>query len=99
MVFNTYVINLDKDRARWNKQSMVLKSVGIRPIRIPGLLGNQVSPRFIDQHFTKSCQFICPKSVYGCVSSHLLALKTFLDTDPAPFALILEDDASPFLTT
>lgn len=95
MVFNTYVINLDKDRERWNKQSLALNSVGIRPVRIPGLLGNQVSQQFIDQHFSTSCQLTCPKSVYGCVSSHLLAFKTFLETDPAPFALILEDDAYP----
>lgn len=95
MVFNTYVINLDKDIDRWKKQSSILKSIGINPTRVRGLLGNEVSQDFISQHFTNSCQLTCPKSVYGCVSSHLLTFKTFLDTDPAPFALILEDDAYP----
>ena len=98
MSLNTYVINLDKDAARWKRQSVELKKVGLQPIRIPGILGKDVPIGLIDKHFTKTCNAFCPMSVIGCATSHLKAMNHFYSNDPAPFCLIMEDDAYPMFT-
>ena len=95
MSLNTYVINLDKDKKRWERHSQELKKVGLQPIRIPGILGKDVTTEFIRNHITVACEAMCPMSVIGCTASHIKAMKTFYDNDPAPFALIVEDDAYP----
>jgi GR25 family glycosyltransferase involved in LPS biosynthesis len=95
VLFDTYVINMDSQKSRWEAQSKALDGIGINPIRIPGvLITDQDVSGYIDDNFTKFCKYTCPYSAIGITASHKKACSEFLKTDNS-VALILEDDAYP----
>ena len=92
---NFYVINLDKDRDRWAKQKPELEKAGIQPIRVPGIMYDEVTEEQKNKYFSKFCKYTCPKSVIGSGYAHLNAMRIFYETDPNDICIILEDDAYP----
>ena len=95
MDFNTYVINLDEQKKRYETQEKKLNDVGIYPVRIPGNYRKDVSKSIYDKHFHTFYKPFMPDPVIGSTSSHLKAVQYFLDNDTNEVALILEDDAYP----
>lgn len=93
MDFKTYVINLDKNKDRWEMQSKILKNVDINPIRFPGYMYKDIEINDILNNFDLYYHF-CTESMIGCAYSHLKVLETFLKTNEK-VCLILEDDAYP----
>ena len=92
-MFNTYVINLKKDRERWVRIYNHLKEHNINPIRFNAIYGKTLKQNEYSQHITKKCQIFCPDSVKGCGLSHILLSKYLYNNDKNEFALVLEDDA------
>lgn len=97
MNFTTYVINLDSQRERFEAQSKSLREVGILPVRIRAFTRDEIPEQDVDRHFARHARHVTPHSNMACAYSHIVALKTFLETDPKPVALILEDDAFPLV--
>jgi len=97
MNFTTYVINLDSQRERFEAQSQSLREVGILPVRIRAFTRDEIPEQDVDRHFARHARHVTPHSNMACAYSHIVALKTFLETDPKPVALILEDDAFPLV--
>ena len=92
-MFNTYVINLKKDRERWVRIYNHLKEHNIKPIRFNAIYGKKLKKKEYSEHITKKCQIFCPDSVKGCGLSHILLSKYLYNNDKNEFALVLEDDA------
>lgn len=95
MKFNTYIINLDTHIPRYEAQVKQLNAVGINPIRIRAFTYDDIPEEEVAKHFAESAPRWTPKSIVACGYSHKMAIKTFLDQDEYPVALILEDDAFP----
>ena len=95
MDFNTYVINLDSQKKRYDVQEKKLNEVGIYPVRISGYRFEDIDKSELQKHFVRTTPFFQPRSAIGCTYSHIQALKHFLKNDSNEFALILEDDAFP----
>ncbi len=93
MDFKTYVINLDKNKDRWNKLSKELLNVGIQPQRFSGYRYNDIDKQEILNKFGLFYHF-STESMIGCAYSHLKVLEKFLKTNDK-VCLILEDDAYP----
>ena len=98
MTFNTYVINLDSQKKRYEVQEKKLNEVGIYPTRISGYTFEEIGESALQNQFVRTTPFLNPKNATGCSYSHIQALKHFLENDPYDVALILEDDAFPLLT-
>ena len=92
-MFNTYVINLKKDRERWFRIYNHLKEHNIKPIRFNAVYGKTLKKKDYSEYITKKCQIFCPDSVKGCGLSHILLSKYLYNNDKNEFALVLEDDA------
>jgi len=98
MTFNTYVINLDSQKKRYEVQEKKLNEVGIYPTRISGYTFEEIGESELQKHFVQTTPFLKPRNTVGCSYSHIQALKYFLKNDPNEVALILEDDAFPLFT-
>ena len=98
MTFNTYVINLDSQKKRYEVQEKKLNEVGIYPTRINGYTFEEIDKSGLQNHFVQTTPFLKPRNATGCSYSHIRALKHFLENDPYDVALILEDDAFPLFT-
>jgi len=98
MTFNTYVINLDSQKKRYEVQENKLNEVGIYPTRISGYTFEEIGESELQKHFVQTTPFLKPRNTVGCSYSHIQALKHFLENDPYDVALILEDDAFPLFT-
>ena len=98
MTFNTYVINLDSQKKRYEVQEKKLNEVGIYPTRINGYTFEEIGESELQKHFVQTTPFLKPRNTVGCSYSHIQALKHFLENDPYDVALILEDDAFPLFT-
>ena len=98
MDFNTYVINLDSQKKRYDVQEKKLNEVEIYPIRISGYRFEDIDKSELQKHFVQTTPLLKPRSAIGCTYSHIQALKYFLKNDTNEFALILEDDAFPLFT-
>jgi len=95
MTFNTYVINLDSQKKRYEAQEKKLNEVGIYPTRISGYRFKEIENSELQKHFVQTTPLLKPRSAIGCTYSHIQALKYFIKNDPNEVALILEDDAFP----
>lgn len=95
MDFNTYVINLDSQKKRYEVQKKKLNEVGIYPIRISGYMFEEIDKSELEKHFSYLSPYLTPRGTIGCSYSHVKALKHFLENDSNEVALILEDDAYP----
>tara|TARA_R100000900_G_scaffold144475_1_gene128592 strand:+ start:7582 stop:8385 length:804 start_codon:yes stop_codon:yes gene_type:complete len=98
MTFNTYVINLDSQKKRYEVQEKKLNEVGIYPTRISGYTFQEIDKSELQNQFVRTTPFLKPRNATGCSYSHIQALKHFLENDPYDVALILEDDAFPLFT-
>lgn len=92
-----YVINLERDRERWetvaasaaeHAPQIVLHRVDAADGRAPEHAGREMADV---PTFRRICGREMLPGEYGCYISHLKALRAFLD-DGAPYGLILEDD-------
>jgi GR25 family glycosyltransferase involved in LPS biosynthesis len=95
MDFNTYVINLDSQKRRFETQSKYLTNVGITPIRNRAFLYDEISNEEFNRHFLPKAKLFTSQSSIACCYSHMKVLEQFVMNDPNPVALILEDDAYP----
>lgn len=96
-LFAYYVINLDKDKVRWQRINEHLLAQGIKAERISAVYAADLPEEEIAKVYGAELnqeQFFLPlkPAEIGCFMSHLKTLKTFLDQNERPFAVILEDD-------
>jgi len=88
--FDTYVINLDKDKCKYEKLSNSLNAKHIKHTRFSAIHGKTINNQY-DEHIVNYKDFI-PKNILGCGLSHFFVCKNhFKKTDKHAF--ILEDDA------
>ena len=85
-----FLINLDKDQARFDWVADQLRRARIALHRVPAVLGSALPAPVIARHRTAGQPALSPPEI-GCIESHILAAQTLLDTD-LPHGLILEDD-------
>ena len=93
--FNTYVINLKKDKDKLAKITKDLNNIKFNFIRFDAINGRHTDNKILKKYVSNICNNFCPDAVIGCGLSHILLAKYFLKNDPNNFALILEDDAVP----
>tara|TARA_Y100000768_G_C23864875_1_gene627537 strand:+ start:129 stop:893 length:765 start_codon:yes stop_codon:yes gene_type:complete len=95
-MFNTYVINLDKDKDKWNLVESRLKAANLSPIRYAAV--DAKTPEHIQKYnykLSNFARFMCPKVPMAIGLSHLSLIEHIYKTDPNDFALIVEDDVVP----
>lgn len=97
MYFNTYVINLESQKKRYEVQKKKLNDVGIYATRINAYYKKDIEKSEIKKYFGYF-SFLYPDTMIGCNYSHLQAIKYFLENDKNDVALILEDDAFPLFS-
>ena len=95
--FDYYVINLDKDKVRWDRINQHLVDIGVSAQRISAVYAADLPVEGIQSVYTGAVnkqQFFMPlkPAEIGCFMSHLKTMKTFLETSDKPYAVILEDD-------
>ena len=78
MKFNTYVINLDSQKKRYDVQENKLNEVEIYPIRISGYRFEDIDKSELQKHFVRTTSLFKTRSAVGCTYSHIQALKHFL---------------------
>lgn len=95
--YKCYIINLDRAQERWEKSAKEFEQLGFEVIRVPAVDSRDLTPPYPNsaawRYFFCSGRPITPQKV-ACFTSHLKALKTFLETDDE-YALICEDDVTP----
>ena len=91
MSYNTYVINLEKDKEKYNKISRSLKSLNIKFKRFNAIYGRDIENKF-DKYINSYAKLFLPRSLIGCSLSHLLVTKKHFKNSNN-IALILEDDS------
>lgn len=95
--YKCYIINLDRAPERWKKSSNEFEQLGLEVVRVPAVDGRELTRPY--PYLAPWRYFFCygrpitPQEV-ACFTSHLKALKTFLETDDE-YALICEDDVTP----
>lgn len=99
--FNTYVINLKKDKQKWKKMQSNFKNTGIKLIRFNAIHGANLTDDdkiFKKNHITKKCDLICTDSMIGCGLSHIKLANNIINNDKNDYSLILEDDVNPIVS-
>ena len=97
--FNTYVINLEKDKENWTTLQSSLQERGVDPIRFDAIYGKEIPDLSVyDDILTKKCKYTCPYSVIGSGLSHMILGNQIYAEDPNDHTLILEDDVIPEFT-
>lgn len=87
---NILVINLDKDKKRLNTLKKSLDELNLTFTRIPAILGKDLPRLVIEKYLPR----LTTVGAIGCAFSHKKAWKYMIDNN-LPYALILEDDATP----
>ena len=88
---HVYVINLDDQVSRWAAAESMLNYWEVENTRVSAYdgreddLGSILKGRYPD---------MMSGGEIGCVTSHLNAMKRFIDTSDAPYAVMMEDDCS-----
>lgn len=98
--FETYIINLKKDKHKFDDVQNKLNKVNIIPHRFDAIYGKTITDfgEYTDfvSHY---CKYFCAKGVIGCGLSHFILLnnihKGVLKGNENKFTLILEDDVIP----
>ena len=94
--FNTYVINLEKDKKNWLKLQSSLHDRGIDLIRFNAIYGKYIKDINVYKDLLSTlCKNTCPYSVIGLGLSHLTLGQEIYEKDVNEHALILEDDVVP----
>ena len=94
MKFNTYVINLNKDKYKYSKIKKDLFKIGINPIRFDAIYGKKIKNKY-DKYLTQFSKLFTPFSIIGCGLSHTILAEQLYKYDTNFFSLVLEDDAVP----
>ena len=86
-----YVINLERDKVRWEKCRSQLENYGIRHERFDAINGKNIPPELEDwvDPFCKT--ILCSKGMQGCGLSHLKILNQMVEMN-LDTVLVLEDD-------
>jgi len=92
--FNTYVINLNKDKYKYSKIKKKLLKIGINPIRFDAIYGKTIKNNY-NKYLTPFSKLFTPLSVIGCGLSHTTLAEQLYKYDKNYFSLVLEDDAIP----
>uniref|UniRef100_A0A6C0KJG5 Glycosyl transferase family 25 domain-containing protein n=1 Tax=viral metagenome TaxID=1070528 RepID=A0A6C0KJG5_9ZZZZ len=94
MNFNTYYINLEKDKSRNENTIQELKKTNLTYSRFQGINGESVMKQsLIDENIISPfCKALCTNKTIGCGVSHLMLYKHIKENDTNDYALILEDD-------
>ena len=97
MVFNTYIINLEKDIEKYNSLSEKLKKVNIDFTRFNAIYGEKVrDTETYDKYIVPFVKPFIPNGALGCGLSHyVLANDIYNNTNDNEISLILEDDVIP----
>ena len=95
-MYNTYIINLNRDYDRYVTLKNKLNRIGISPIRYDAIDGRDI-PQKYEKDMTYLSKLFSTDSMKGAGLSHLNLIKEFYKKDPNDYALILEDDAVPLL--
>lgn len=96
MLMKVLIINLDKDRERWESVEAQLQRVGLDYERISGILGRDLTPQQRAIHYSpfrsswRRARELTPAEI-GCALSHLTAYRE-ISMRGFSHALILEDD-------
>ena len=99
--FNTYVINLKKDKQKWKKMQSNFKNTGIKLIRFNAIHGANLTDDdkiFKENHITKKCNLTCTDGMIGCGLSHIKLANYIINNDKNDYSLILEDDVNPIVS-
>lgn len=92
----TFMINLEKDRHRWESAEPQLQRAGLDYERIPGILGRGLTSKDLAAHHSRQkaswrlARTLTPAEL-GCALSHLRTYREILKRGLS-HALILEDD-------
>jgi GR25 family glycosyltransferase involved in LPS biosynthesis len=91
-LYQTYVINMDKNPERYEYVVAQLKKQSIHPIRFPAVNGKEVSiSTMVDLGVTPGLTVSRPHA--GCASSHLKLWRMLADNN-SDWVLVLEDDVN-----
>jgi glycosyl transferase family 25 len=93
-----YVINLDREPARWRHITAAFQATDIQLVRVSALDGTSMQPPanefdpsgYLRRHGRRINIF-----EVACYLSHLKALRAFLDSIAEEAAMIMEDDVTP----
>ena len=92
--FTALLLNLDRDRDRFDHMTKQLAHAGITFTRQPGILGDAVpeelKPYFFDKQGHPRTGM--KRGEIGCYASHLRALQRVANDELGPAVLIMEDD-------
>lgn len=86
-----YVINLDKDKQRWRSIRSKLMEHQIRPVRVNGIYGKNLSDTEVKEKTSRTIYQFGSRSLVGCALSHIKAWKKIYNNGHE-YALVLEDD-------
>jgi GR25 family glycosyltransferase involved in LPS biosynthesis len=95
--FNTYVINLENDKKKWNIMLENFKDTGIKLNRFDAIYGKTVDKSLKKKYASGFCDNFCPNAVVGCGLSHIMLNEQIINNDKNSFALICEDDVKPIV--
>mgnify|MGYP001293536394 CR=1 FL=1 len=95
-MFNTYVINLDRDVSKWKLIQNRLREHQITPNRYAAVdARNSEHVQKYRYKISNFASYFCPKVPLAIALSHLSLIEHIYKTDTNDFALILEDDVVP----
>lgn len=89
---STLVINLDRDKERWESVQKQCEKISTNPIRIPAVYGAKLSDNERREQTTHFCYNFCTASMIGCWLSHKKCWEYIVENN-IDRCLILEDDA------
>jgi GR25 family glycosyltransferase involved in LPS biosynthesis len=95
MEYNTYIINLKKDKEKWKLIENNFTNSKLNIIRFEAIYKDNTTKYILDNKLSLFCKYFCPKSAIGCGLSHLSIIDYFLNYDNNDYCLILEDDVKP----
>lgn len=99
--FNIYVINLKKDKRKWDRIKYYFQNININLIRFNAIDGKNLLENdiiFKRNHITKRCNLTCTDGMIGCGLSHIKLANYILKNDRNDFSVILEDDVRPIVS-
>jgi len=91
----TFIINLDKNKDRWDSINKELSKTDLKCYRFPATWGKDITINEEEKYLkgSKFSRSFMTDFIKGCAISHLKVLKYFLKTN-LDYILVLEDDAS-----
>tara|TARA_Y200000002_G_scaffold311799_1_gene268900 strand:- start:249 stop:1076 length:828 start_codon:yes stop_codon:yes gene_type:complete len=103
-MFETYVINLQKDINNFYKLKNELNLRGIQPKRFNAIYGKNIKNfEKYNNYLSPYCKTFCPKSLIGSGLSHYILLEKIYSNhtknSKSKYSLILEDDAVPLFNS